>query len=95
MSFELEHCSALWLYIKNDACVCVLCTHSIPFVGDVLWAENSVWIDANQLDAVGLSDLCDFILDAHDGHALLVGFWQGGLELIMSCDQTLKDKWGD
>lgn len=71
----------------------VLCTHSLPFVGDVLWAEDRVGIDSDQLDAVGLSDFGDLVLDAHDGYALLVGFWQGGLKLVVSCDQTLEDKW--
>ena len=64
-------------------------THSVPLSADVLRAQVGVWVDSGQLDAVGLGDLQDLIVDAHGGHALFVGLGQSGLELVMSCDQTL------
>lgn len=65
-------------------------THSVPLVGDVLRAQVGVGVDSRQLDAIGLSDLQDLGVDAQGGHALLVSLGQRGLELIVSCDQTLK-----
>ncbi len=66
-------------------------THSVPLSGDVLGGEVGVRVDSGQLDAVGLSDLQDLIVDAQRGHALLVGLGQGGLELVVSGDQTLRE----
>lgn len=65
-------------------------THSIPFVADVLGAEVGVGVDSRQLDAIGLGNLQDLVVDAHGGHALFVSLGQGGLELVVSCDQTLR-----
>lgn len=64
-------------------------THSVPLVADVLGGEVGVRVDAGELDAVGLSDLQDLAVDAHGGHALLVGLGQRGLELVVSGDQAL------
>lgn len=64
-------------------------THSIPLSADVLAREVGVRIDSGQLDAIGLGNLQDLVVDAQGGHALFVGLRQSGLELIMSCDQTL------
>lgn len=67
-------------------------THSVPLSADVLGGEGGVRVDSGQLDAVGLSDLQDLAVDAHGGHALLVGLGQSGLELVVSSDQTLEGK---
>lgn len=67
-------------------------THSVPLVADVLGGQGGVRVDSGQLDAVGLGDLQDLVVDAQGGHALLVGLGQGGLELVVSGDQTLKIK---
>lgn len=64
-------------------------THSVPLIADILGAEVGVRVDSGQLDAVGLGDLQDLTVDAHGGHALLVGLRQSGLELVVSSDQTL------
>lgn len=66
-------------------------THSVPLSADVLGGEGGVRVDSGQLDAVGLGDLQDLVVDAHGGHALLVGLGQSGLELVVSGDQTLKE----
>lgn len=70
-------------------------THSVPLSADVLGGEGGVRVDSRELDAVGLSDLQDLVVDAHGGHALFVGFGQSGLELVVSGDQTLKEQGGD
>lgn len=70
-------------------------THGVPLSADVLGGEGGVRVDSGQLDAVGLSDLQDLVVDAHGGHALLVGLGQSGLELVVSSDQTLKENGGD
>lgn len=64
-------------------------THSVPLSADVLGGEVGVRVDSGQLDAVGLGDLQDLVVDAQSGHALLVGLGQSSLELVVSCDQTL------
>lgn len=64
-------------------------THSVPLSADVLAREVGVRVDSGQLDAVGLGNLQDLVVDAQGGHALLVSLRQSGLELIMSCNQTL------
>lgn len=69
-------------------------THSVPLSADVLGGEVGVGVDSGQLDAVGLGDLQDLVVDAHGGHALLVGLGQSGLELVVSGDQTLKQNGG-
>lgn len=66
-------------------------THIVPLSADVLGGEGGVRVDSGQLDAVGLGDLQDLVVDAHGGHALLVGLGQSGLELVVSGDQTLKE----
>lgn len=65
-------------------------THGVPLGADVLRGEVGVRVDSGQLDAVGLGDLQDLAVDAHGGHALLVGLRQSGLELVVSGDQALK-----
>lgn len=67
-------------------------THRLPLVGDVLRAEVGVWVDTGQLDSVRLSDLHDLGYDPHDGHTLFVCLWESGLELVVSCDQTLTQR---
>lgn len=67
-------------------------THSFPFVGDILGGEAGVRVDSRQFDAIGLSDLKDLTVNAQCGHALLVSLRQGGLELVMSSDQTLEEQ---
>lgn len=67
-------------------------THSVPLSGDVLGGEVGVRVDPRQLDAVGLGDLQDLVVDAQSGHALLVGLGQSGLELVVSCDEALQGK---
>lgn len=52
-------------------------------------AEAGVRVHPRQLDAVGLGNLLDLILNAQDGHALFVGFRQSSFELLMGCDQAL------
>lgn len=69
-------------------------THSFPLVADVLGGEVGVGVDSRQLDSVGLSDLQDLAVDAQRGHALLVSLGQGGLELVVSGDQTLEGSTG-
>lgn len=64
-------------------------TYSVPLSADVLWGQVGVRVNSRQLDAVGLGDLQDLIVDAHGGHALFVSLRQSGLELVVSCDQTL------
>lgn len=64
-------------------------THSVPFSADVLLSQVGVRVDSGQFDAVGLGDLQNLVVDADGGHALLVGLRQSGLELVVSCDQTL------
>src|SRR4029434_33675 len=64
-------------------------THQLPLVGDVLWREVGVGVDATELDAVGLGDLQHLALDAHGSHALLIRLRQSGLELVMGRDYAL------
>lgn len=66
-------------------------THSVPLSADVLGREAGVRVDPGQLDAVGLGDLQDLVVDAQGGHALLVSLRQSGLELVVSGDQALKE----
>lgn len=65
-------------------------THSFPLGVDVRLAQVGVRVDSGQLDAVGLGDLQDLVMDADGGHALLVGLRQSGFELVVSSDQTLE-----
>ncbi|KAF3837215.1 hypothetical protein F7725_004679, partial [Dissostichus mawsoni] len=44
---------------------------SVPLGADVLGGEVGVGVDSGQLDAVGLGDLQDLVVDPHGGHALL------------------------
>lgn len=65
-------------------------TYSFPLVANVLGGEVGVGVYSRQLDSVRLSNLQDLAVDAQCGHALLVGFGQSGLELVVSSDQTLE-----
>lgn len=67
-------------------------THSFPLGVDVRLVQVGVRVDSGQLDAVGLGDLQDLVMDADGGHALLVGLGQSGFELVVSGDQTLESR---
>lgn len=63
-----------------------------PFVVNALRCDGGVGVSSTQLDAVALGDLLHLSLDGLDGFPLLVGLWQGGLELLVGCDQTLREE---
>ena len=62
----------------------------VPLVVDALGGDGGVGVVPSQLDAVVLRYLLHLRLDGLDGLALLISIRQGGLELLMSCDQTLR-----
>lgn len=66
--------------------------HLFPFAVNALGRDGGVGVCSTQLDAVALGDLLHFGLDGLDGLPLLVGLCQSGLELLVSCDQTLKEE---
>ena len=64
--------------------------HLLPLAVDALRGDGGVGVGSAQLDAVALGDLLHLRLDGLDGLPLLVGLCQGGLELLVGCDQTLR-----
>lgn len=64
--------------------------HLLPLAVDALRCDGGVRVASTQLDAVALGNLLHLGLDGLDGLPLLVGLGQGGLELLVGCDQTLK-----
>ena len=64
-------------------------THLLPLAVDALRCDGGVGVGPGQVDAVVLGDLLHLRLDGLDGLALLVGVRQGGLELLVGCDQAL------
>jgi len=61
-----------------------------PLAVDALGCDRGVGVGCAQLDAVALGDLPHLGLDGLDGLPLLVGLCQGGLELIVGRDETLR-----
>lgn len=65
--------------------------YPFPLAVDALRCDGGVGVGSTQLDSVVLGDFLHLRLDGLDGLSLLVGIWQSGLELLMSCDQTLRE----
>lgn len=74
---------------KNNSETAQAAAYLFPFAIDALRCDGGVGVCSTQLDAVALGDLLHLSLDGLDGLPLLVGLCQGGLELLMGCDQTL------
>lgn len=71
--------------------ILLVSAHLLPLAVDALGCDGSIGVCAAQLDPVALGDLLNLRLDGLDGLALLVGLGQGGLELLVGCDQTLTE----
>lgn len=65
-------------------------TYPLPLAVDALRCDGGVGVGSAQLDPVALGDLLHLGLDGLDGLALHVGLRQGGLELLVGCDQILR-----
>ena len=62
----------------------------VPLVHELLHGDVTVGVDVAGLDAVALGDLLHLVLDPHDGLPLCVRLRQGGLELLVGCDEALE-----
>lgn len=66
-------------------------TYPFPLGVDDLRGYRGVGVVPRELDAVEVCDPLCFPLDAQDGLTLLVGVGQGGLELVVSSDESLQE----
>lgn len=83
--------TALWRRLKKkpDHC-CEASAYLDPFAVDAVWRDGGVGVPAGQLDAVALCDALHLIVDVLNGLQLLLGIAQGGFELLVGCNQTLR-----